>query len=231
MKKPCTDQTSTKQILIVEDHPIFRMGLTDLIHQENDLAVCGTAEDVKSACHAVKKLQPDLVIIDLSLKKSSGFELLCRLHDEYKQLPVLILSMHDERIHAERCLCAGARGYINKKEASESVIKAIQQILKGNIFLSENMTAAVLKKFQLNPSALSAYPLKCLTDRELEVFYLMGKGMISADIADRLNLSAKTVGSHKERIKEKLGLKNSAELVRYAVLWVEKEEVQESAFP
>ncbi len=230
MKKPCTDRKSLIQILIVEDHPIFRMGLTDLIHQENDLAVCGAAEDVKSACHAVKELQPDLVIIDLSLKKSSGFELLCRLHDGYKQLPVLVLSMHDEQIHAERCLCAGARGYINKKEASESVIKAVRQILKGNIFLSENMTATVLKKFQSSPSNLSAYSLKSLTSRELEVFYLLGKGMISADIAKRLNLSAKTIGSHKERIKEKLGLKNSAELVRYAVLWVEKEGEQESAF-
>lgn len=231
MEKPCTGPASAIRILIVEDHPIFRMGLTDLLHQEKDLAVCGTAEDLKSACRAVKELQPDLVILDLSLKKSSGFELLGRLHDEHKQLPVLVLSMHDEQIHAQRCLCAGARGYINKKEASESVILAIRQILKGNIFLSEAMTAAVLKKLHSHPSRLSASPVESLTSRELEVFYLTGKGMIPAQIARRLNLSAKTVGTHKERIKEKLGLKNSSELARYAVLWVEKEGEPKSALP
>lgn len=223
MKKRFADNASTKRIFIVEDHPIFRMGLMELIQQEKDLIVCGTAEDVKDAYRAVQKLKPDLVIIDLSLKKSNGFELLCNLHEESRKLPVLVLSMHDEQIHAERCLCAGARGYINKKEASESVITAIRQILKGNIFLSENMTAIILKKFQNNPSDLSVSPVKSLTRRELEVFYLMGKGMNSADIANQLHLSAKTIGSHKERIKEKLGLKNSAELVRFAVLWVENE--------
>jgi DNA-binding NarL/FixJ family response regulator len=207
------------------------MGLSDLIQQEDDLLVCGTAEDVKNAVRAVEELKPDLVIIDLSLKKSNGFELLCKLKDENKKLSVLVLSMHDEQIHAERCLRAGARGYINKKEASESVITAIRQILNGHIFLSENMTATILKKFQNRPSDLGVSPVKSLTSRELEVFYLMGKGMISADIAKQLFLSAKTIGTHKERIKEKLGLRNSAELVRYAVLWVEKEGEQELAFP
>ncbi len=223
MKQLCPEDGAPKRILIVEDHPIFRMGLSDLIQQENDLEVCGAVEDVRSACRAVIELEPDLVIIDLSLKKSNGFDLLCRLTDENKKLPVLVLSMHDEQIHAERCLRAGARGYINKKEASECVITAIRQIFKGNIFLSKNMTATILNKFQNNPYDLAVSPLNRLTSRELEVFYLVGKGMISADIARQLHLSAKTIGSHKERIKEKLGLKNSAELVRYAVLWVEKE--------
>jgi DNA-binding NarL/FixJ family response regulator len=214
---------SPRRILIVEDHPIFRMGLADLIQQENDLLVCGAAEDVNSACKALAELQPDLVIIDLSLKKSNGFELLHKVKAIDNKLPVLVLSMHDEKIHAERCLCAGARGYINKKEASESVIKAIRHILKGNIFLSENMTAAILNKFQNKPSDLALAPLETLTGRELEVFDLIGRGMVSADIARQLHVSIKTIGTHKERIKEKLGVKHSAELVRYAVLWVEKE--------
>jgi DNA-binding NarL/FixJ family response regulator len=229
MKPHYPEDGSPKRILIVEDHPIFRMGLADLIQQEKDLLVCGVAEDVKSACKAIAELKPDLVIVDLSLKKSNGFELLHKAKEIDNNLPVLVLSMHDEKIHAERCLCAGARGYINKKEASESVITAIRQIFKGNIFLSENMTAAILNKFQSKPSSLAVSPIKSLTSRELEVFYLIGKGMISADIAHQLHLSTKTIGTHKERIKEKLGLKHSAELVRYAVLWVEKEGLAETA--
>jgi DNA-binding NarL/FixJ family response regulator len=227
MKLAHSEDGSPKRIFIVEDHPIFRMGLMELIQQENDMIVCGSAEDVKSACNGIKALKPDLAIVDLSLKKSNGFELLRKINDENSGLPVLVLSMHDEQIHAERCLHAGAQGYINKKEASESVITAIRQILKGNIFLSKNMTTAILNKFHNNPSHTNASPLKSLTSREFEVFYLIGRGMISADIAKQLHLSVKTIGTHKERIKEKLGLKHSAELVRYAVLWVEKEGLQE----
>ncbi len=221
-QKHCRDN-SAKRILIVEDHPIFRMGLVDLIQQEQDLTVCGAAEDVKIACKMISTLKPDIVIVDLSLKSSNGFELLRSINQKEQPLPVLVLSMHDEKIHAERCLRAGARGYINKKEASESVITAIRQILSGNIFLSQSMTSVILKKFQ-NPSAdYAASPIENLTGRELEVFYWIGKGLRSAQIANQLNLSVKTVGTHKERIKEKLGLKNSAELIRYAVLLGEKE--------
>jgi len=223
MKPHDGNGAAARRILIVEDHPIFRMGLTDLIQQEQDLLVCGAAEDVTSACQAIGQLRPDLAIVDLSLKKSNGLELLQKIKAIDPKMPVLVLSMHDEKIHAERCLHAGARGYINKKEASESVITAIRHILKGNIFLSANMTAAILNKFQRKPSDLSVAPLDTLTSRELEVFDLIGRGLVSAAIARQLHVSIKTVGTHKERIKEKLGVKHSAELVRYAVLWVEKE--------
>ncbi len=212
-----------RRILIVEDHPIFQMGLVDLIQQEPDLTVCGTATDVSEACQAVETLGPDLMIVDLSLKNSNGFNLVRRMGAEHKELPVLVLSMHDEKIHAERCLQAGARGYINKKETSDSVITAIRQILCGNMFLSVGMTTAILNRFQSNAANPAIAPTQCLTERELEVFYMIGRGMAPAQIADHLNLSVKTVGTHKERIKEKLGIKSAVELVRFAVLWMEKE--------
>ncbi|WP_419660374.1 two component system response regulator [Desulfosarcina variabilis str. Montpellier] len=231
--KPSFDNKmdSPKRILIVEDHPIFQMGLVDLIQQEADLQVCGAVEDVSDACQAIDTLKPDLVIVDLSLKQSNGFDLLQCIKTQHRSLPVLVLSMHDEQIHAERCLRSGARGYINKKETSESVITAIRHILAGNIFLSDSMTATILNKFQKSPTKLAGSPLGCLTRRELDVFYLIGRGKTSAEIADRLHLSVKTIGTHKERIKEKLGLKNAAELVRYAVLWVEKEGVKAPLHP
>ncbi|MFZ1987302.1 MAG: response regulator transcription factor [Desulfatitalea sp.] len=212
-----------KRILIVEDHPIFRMGLEDLIQQEKDMVVCGTAEDVAEARKAIAKLEPDMVIVDLSLKSSNGFELVRQIVQDNKELPILVLSMHDESVHAERCLLAGARGYINKEEASESVIRAIRQILRGEIFLSEKMISNVLKKFKHRPTDLGVSPIQSLSPREMEVLYLVGKGLRSSAIASRLNLSVKTIGTHKERIKEKLGLKSSLELVRYAIVWIEKE--------
>jgi DNA-binding NarL/FixJ family response regulator len=221
MEKSFSDGCNRKRILIVEDHPIFRMGLEDLIHQEKDLIVCGSAEDVPEARRAISELNPDMVIMDLSLKTSNGFDLVRQLAHTASELPILVLSMHDESVHAERCLLAGARGYINKEEASESVIRAIRQILKGEIFLSEKMTANILKKFKNRPMDLGESPTKNLSPRELEVLYLIGKGFSSSAIASRLNLSVKTIGTHKERIKEKLGIKNSAELIRHAIIWIE----------
>jgi len=221
------DTEETKRILIVEDHPIFRMGLVDLIEQESDLEVCGLAEDVNSAKKAIVELNPDLVVLDLALKTSNGLDLLSLISSEHKNLPVLVLSMHDEHVYAERCLHAGARGYINKKEASESVITAIRHIFNGNVFLSENMTARVLNKFQNRPDSLAASPIARLTNRELEIFNLIGKGMVASAIAERLHISVKTVYAHTERIKDKLGIKHSQELVRFAALSVEKESLQE----
>ncbi|MBI5062479.1 MAG: response regulator transcription factor, partial [Desulfatitalea sp.] len=210
------------RILIVEDHPIFRMGLEDLIQQEKDLVICGTAEDVAEAKKAIARLEPDMVIVDLSLKTSNGLELVRQIVQDKKELPILVLSMHDENVHAERCLLAGARGYINKEEASELVIRAIRQILRGEIFLSEKMISNVLKKYKSRPGDLGQSPIQSLTARELEVLHLVGKGLRTSDIAGRLNLSVKTIGTHKERIKEKLGLKSSLELIRYAIVWVER---------
>lgn len=220
-------EDTTKRILIVEDHPIFRMGLVDLIEQEPDLKVCGREEDVNSARKAIHECNPDLVLLDLSLKTSNGLDLLNQIGVEHKNLPILVLSMHDEEVYAERCLYAGARGYINKKEASDSVIIAIRQILNGNVFLSANMTARILNKFQSKPDSLDASPISRLTNRELEIFNLIGKGMVASAIAGRLHISVKTVYAHTERIKEKLGIRHSYELVRYAALALEKENLQD----
>ena len=207
------------RIFIVEDHPIFRMGLADLISQEEDMTVCGSAETPDAALTAIAEEQPDLAIIDLALKSGSGLDLLDRLKLSCHDLPMLVLSTYDEQIYAERCLHAGAQGYINKKEASDLVIKAIRHILKGNIFLSEKMTASVLNKFKGPSVDLNAPPEKRLTNRELEIFSLIGQGLVSGTIAKELHISAKTVYSHTERIKSKLGIRHSPELVRYAALW------------
>ena len=220
------EKNRKKKILIVEDHPIFRMGLADLIEQEPDFNVCGHSESVTDAVKVVEQTSPDLVIVDLSLKTSNGLDLIKILNEEKSQLPVLVLSSYDENIYAERCLHAGARGYINKKEASELVIEAIRKIFSGNIFLSPKMTDTVLNKFQSGSASEITPSVTRLTNRELEVFTLIGQGMIPGDIAKSLHISAKTVYSHTERIKEKLKINHSSELVRFAALWAERDKDQ-----
>jgi len=209
------------KIVIVEDHPIFRMGMKELINREKDLEVVGDAETVAEALDLIESLRPDLVIVDLSLKESNGIELVKEIHQNHKQIFSLVLSMHDEALHAERCLTAGARGYIMKHEASESVVKAIRHIMSGHIHVSPGIMSTILNKFQNKPDPVSASPLKRLTDRELEIFRLIGQGLSSKEIAVRLAISIKTVGTYRERIKEKLDLKNSGELLRHAMIWVE----------
>lgn len=209
------------KIIIVEDHPIFRMGMKELINREKDLEVVGDAETVAGALDLIEIQRPDLVIVDLSLKESNGIELVKEIHHNYKHIASLVLSMHDEALHAERCLTAGARGYIMKHEASESVVKAIRHIIAGNIYVSPGIMSTILNKFQNKPDPVSASPLTRLTDRELEIFRLIGQGLSSKEIAFQLAISIKTVGTYRERIKEKLDLKNSGELLRHAVVWVE----------
>jgi DNA-binding NarL/FixJ family response regulator len=217
------EEVKTK-ILIVEDHPIFRMGMIDLINQESDMAVCGYADDVPGGRKAIERLKPDMVIVDLSLKNSSGFDLVKEISSHHRDLPVLVLSMHDESLHAERCLVAGAKGYIMKQETSKSVVKAIRQIMAGHIYISRDITENILSRFQSQPDSFHKSPIHALTDRELEVLQLIGKGFTSGRIAHQLNVSVKTVGTYRERIKEKLCLKHGGELVRYAVLMTENEK-------
>ncbi|MDQ7783959.1 MAG: response regulator transcription factor [Desulfomonilaceae bacterium] len=212
------------KVLIVEDHPIFRMGLKQLINQESELEVCGEADDVAGARKAIAAIEPDIAIVDLSLNNSNGMDLIKELSCRDKQIPVVVLSMHDEKIYAERCLQAGAKGYIMKQEASLAVVKAIRTVLSGNCYVSEKVMTQVISRLQGDNDPAGSSPLAVLTDRELEVFQLVGRGLTSGDIARRLNISVKTVGTYRERIKDKLGFKRCGELVRLAVLWTENQD-------
>ena len=210
-------------ILIVDDHPIFRMGMRELLNQEEDFSVCAVAENIGQARKALKEHQPDLAIIDISLSEENGLDLVKEIAAGPCRLPVLVLSLHDESVWAERAIRAGARGYVMKKEASESVISAIRNILDGRIHVSPDMMAHLLDKFQVNPEGSGAPTVEVLTDRELEVFRLIGSGLATREIASRMNLGIKTIGTYRDRIKQKLCIKNAAELTRRAVLWIEKE--------
>jgi DNA-binding NarL/FixJ family response regulator len=210
-------------ILIVDDHPIFRMGMRELLNQEEDFSVCAVAENISEARKALRKHQPDLAIIDISLSEENGLDLVKEIAAGPCRIPVLVLSLHDESVWAERAIRAGARGYVMKKEASESVISAIRNILDGKIHVSSDMMAHLLDKFQVNPEGRGAPTVDVLTDRELEVFRLIGSGLATREIASRMNLGIKTIGTYRDRIKQKLCIKNAAELTRRAVLWIEKE--------
>lgn len=206
-----------KKIMLVEDHPIFRLGLAELINQEDDLEACGTSTDVDQAIKELQTLKPDLIIADISLKNSDGIDLVRHVKKYSKDIPVLVLSMHDEYLYAQRALHAGARGYIMKQEAMESVVSAIQHVLAGKVYLNENLKEHILSNIADNFRTQDKTPMDRLTDRELQVFKMVGKGFSSKEIAIRLFLSIKTIGTYRERIKEKLGLKNASELVRCAV--------------
>jgi DNA-binding NarL/FixJ family response regulator len=220
------DATTREQrhVFIVEDHPIFRLGLRELINQEDDLFVCGESDDVGKALKEIQRLRPDLAIVDISLKGRSGIDLVKDLGADCKDLPVLVLSMYDETLYAERALQAGAKGYIMKQETSESIVKAVRSVLGGKMYLSENVMGDILGRFVGKPATAEKTPIARLTDRELEVFRLIGQGLTTNQIAKQLSLSGKTIGTYRERIKEKLNLKNAAELTRHAVRWLENEQ-------
>jgi DNA-binding NarL/FixJ family response regulator len=211
------------RILIVDDHPIFRMGMEELLNQEEDFTVCAVAEDIRSARRALAEKRPDMAIIDISLAQENGLDLVKEIASEGSGVLVLVLSMHDESVWAERAIRAGARGYVMKKEASESIILAVRNILNGKIHVSPSMMAHLLDKFQVNPDCQGGQSEEVLTDRELEVFRLIGQGLSTRDIAERMRLSIKTIGTYRDRIKQKLCLKSAVELTRRAVLWTEKE--------
>jgi DNA-binding NarL/FixJ family response regulator len=224
--------SAKKRIIIVDDHPIFRHGLAQLINQEHDLEVCGEAEDYHGALKAVHDLRPELVIVDVTLKNMSGIDLIRDLHKDRKGLPMLVVSMHEESLYAERCLRAGAKGYIMKQEASESVIEAIRQVLKGRLYASQDIIDSMLSRFvEGSPRSTIDSPVSVLTNRELEVFRLLGEGLGISAIGERLHLSVKTIGTHRERIKEKLQLRNATELLRYAMKWIEDEKAKLGAEP
>jgi DNA-binding NarL/FixJ family response regulator len=211
------------RILIVDDHPIFRMGMTELLNQEDGFSVCAAAEDIHSARKVLMEQKPDLAVVDISLAADNGLDLVKEIVSGKRHIPVLVLSMHDESVWAERAIRAGARGYVMKKEASESIVAAIKNILNGKIHISETMMTHLLDKFQINPDFQNAPTEKTLTDRELEVYRQIGAGLSTGEIAVNMHLSVKTIGTYRDRIKQKLCLKSGAELTRCAVLWAEKE--------
>jgi DNA-binding NarL/FixJ family response regulator len=210
------------RILIVEDHEIFRLGIKELINHEPDLIVCGEADAVDTARNMIKEMNPDMVIVDITLKKSNGMDLIKEISTFYKSMKILVLSMHDELLYAERSLQCGAQGYIMKQETSKSIIKAIRHILQGNIHVSESIMSNLLNRVRTGQDSFEKSPVDQLTDRELAVLRLLGEGKSTGDIAQEMHLSVSTISTYRERIKEKLQLKNAAELVRYAIHWVEQ---------
>ena len=227
--KESASQGRKRRIMIVEDHPVFRMGLRELINQESDLAVCGEAEDAGKAYDEIRRLEPDMVIVDISLRGRDGIDLIRDLRGHNKDLPILVLSMHDESRFAERSLLAGAKGYIMKRETSSSVVEAIRCVLRGQIYLSDKIKGEILSRFVGGAHTYNRSPVDRLTDRELEVYRLIGQGLSTNEIAAKLSLSAKTIGTYRERIKEKLNLKHASELIRHAMLWVENEEAKDAS--
>jgi DNA-binding NarL/FixJ family response regulator len=214
---------STRDVLIVDDHPIVRQGLRQLINREEDLNVCGEASDVKEARDVLKSLNPDVVILDLSLKDSDGLELLKDIRGRDQKLPVLVLSMHDEAIYAERLLGAGANGYIMKQAAADQLLTAVRRVLTGGVYVSEAVGATMIEKYAANGRSKPSDPLNKLSNRELQVLNLVGRGQTTRQVAENLNLSVKTVESHRQRIKKKLGLQTASQLVQYAINWYSRQ--------
>jgi len=218
-KAQIAPQVKKFRVLLIDDHPIVRQGLALLIDREADLSVCGEAEGARSAFHAIATLRPDIVLLDISLNGPDGLDVLKEIRMKTGSLPVLILSMHDESIYAERAMRAGANGYIMKQEATEKVLVAIRRILQGGVYLSDRLTNTMLQQFVHGTWAPKTSPLVTLTDRELEVFRLIGEGHGTRQIADELHLSVKTIESYQAHIKEKLSLRNARELVQHAIEW------------
>ena len=210
---------SKKRILVVDDHPIVRQGLTLLINREPDLVVCGEAEESMGAMHVLASARPDVLIVDISLNGPDGLDLLKNIRTTHPNLPVLILSMHDESIYAERALRAGANGYIMKQEATGKVLVAVRRILNGEIYVSDRIANNMLKHYITGSGTLRNSSIADLSDRELEVFRLIGEGHGSRQIAEELHLSIKTVESYQAHIKEKLSLRSARELMQHAIQW------------
>ena len=219
-KSEKTEAPARTKVFLVDDHPLVREWLTQLIQRESDLEVCGEAEDTHEALAKIAETKPDIVIADISLKTTHGLELVKDLQVRFPSLPVLILSMHDESLYAERVLRAGAKGYITKQEATKKILPAIRQVLSGQIYISEKMASRMVHKMVLGRAQEQKSPIERLTDRELEVFQLIGSGQGTRRIAAELHLGIKTVESYRARIKEKLKLEDGTQLLQQAIQWV-----------
>ena len=211
------------RVLIVDDHPIVREGLDRLLSRETDLVVCGQAEDAPQALELLDKADPDLAIVDISLASGNGLDLVRQMRSANAEIRILVSSMHDETLYAERALRAGARGYINKQQATEKIVEALRRILDGRIYLSERMTDRLLSRVVDTSDDEKKISVDRLSNRELQVLELIGNGVGTAEIAERMNLSVKTVETYRQRIRQKLSLKNGAALASFASQWVLQE--------
>ena len=223
-KHTATVQKEPKRtrILLVDDHPLVRERLAEVINREPDLVVCGEAEDRHEALGTVEAKRPELAIVDITLKSSDGLELIKDIHARWPNLRMLVVSMHDESLYAERALRAGALGYITKQEATRKILQAIRRVLAGNIYLNERIATRILRRLTTHASAVAAPPAELLAARELQVFELTGRGLSTHEIAARLHLSSKTVETYRMRIRRKLTLKDSSELLQLAISWASK---------
>jgi DNA-binding NarL/FixJ family response regulator len=222
-QKRNADEKKTR-VFIVDDHPIVRERVAELIGQEPDLAVCGEAEDAVQAVKAIGPAAPDIAIVDITLKDTYGIELIKQLKDLHPKLPVLVLSMHDESVYGERALRAGAKGYLTKQEASKKIVDAIRRILRGEIYVSDKLAGTLVRKVAGGNEPGGGNVVDVLTDRELEVFQLLGQGLTVREVADRLFVSSKTIEAHREHIKQKLNFKTSSELLRFAIQYTLQEK-------
>ena len=207
------------RIFLVDDHAMFREGLRQLIDREPDLAVCGDAAEAETALQEIRRLKPDLIVVDITLGGTSGIDLIKAIKSENEDFPVLVVSMHDESLYAERSLRAGAMGYVMKQEPAKTVKTAIRKVLAGDMHLSEKMSSSVITKFMHGPDEVPPTPLEKLSDRELEVFQMLGMGKGVRQIAEEMNVTIPTVNSFRNRIKEKLQLKSSTEVMLHAIHW------------
>src|SRR6266566_5258501 len=223
-QNPTLVKDTRARILLVDDHAVVRYGIAQLINRQTDLVVCGEEEDASRAMNAIAKLKPDLVIADISLKDSSGLELMRNIKAQYPRLPVLVVSVHDEGIYAEIAFRAGALGYLMKEEALEKILTAIRRVLSGAIYVSDTLAAKMLQQQVRGQPVMSESPVKGLSDREMEVFQLIGQWKKTREIAEELHLSIKTIEYYREQIKRKLNLKSASELTHYATSWVQRDQ-------
>ena len=212
---------SPTRIVLVDDHPMVRERIAEIVNQESGLAICGGAADRPEALQMIELQKPDLAIVDLTLKNSDGLELIKDIRSRWPKLLILVVSMHDEILYAERVLRAGARGYITKQEATSNILLAIRRVLSGGIYLNEKTASTVLARLRSNPEASDSIR-DVLADRELQVFEFTGQGLSTREIAERLHIDVKTVETYRARIKEKLNLKSGSELLQLAIRWTQE---------
>jgi DNA-binding NarL/FixJ family response regulator len=224
--EPTVEQPTVakSRIFLVDDHAMFREGLRQLIERERDMTVCGDAADAAAALAGIQTTSPDLVIVDISLGGTSGIELIKTIKNQYEELPVLVVSMHEESLYSERALRAGAMGYVMKHEPSKTVKTAIRKVLDGDLFLSQKMAGSMVAKLIRSNNDQFSSPLEMLSDRELQVFRMLGQGMAVRLIAEEMSVTIPTVNSFRNRIKEKLNLKSSTEVMLQAIQWVQDQK-------